>query len=107
VLVLDSEGKERVRLEGYLPRKEFQAWLEMGLGRVAFMHKRWEDAGQRYARVIENYADTTSAPEAIYWKAVSNYKRTNDHTVLGDVPKQLQEKYPTSVWALKAIPWAH
>jgi hypothetical protein len=57
--------------------------------------------------VVENYADTTSAPEAIYWKAVCNYKRTNDHTVLGDVPKQLQEKYPTSVWALKAIPWAH
>ena len=42
----------------------------------------------------------------VYWKAVSHYKGTNDHTVLGEVPKTLQQKYPNSVWAKKAIPWA-
>jgi len=42
----------------------------------------------------------------VYWKAVSHYKGTNDHTVLGEVPKTLQQKYPDSVWAKKAIPWA-
>lgn len=104
---MDSTGVERARLEGYLSRTEFRAWLEMGLARLAFMKKRWEDAEQKYGSVIEHYPETSSAPEAVYWRGVAMYKRTNDHTVLGQVPAQLNEKYPDSVWALKASVWAH
>ena len=103
---MDSEGVERERLEGYLSKEEFRAFLEMGLGRVAFMHKKWADAEQRYAGVVEHYAETVAAPEAIYWRGVSHYKATNDHTVLGEVARQLKEKYPDSVWAEKASVWA-
>ena len=35
VLLLDSEGKERARLEGYLPNNDFVAALMSGLGRMA------------------------------------------------------------------------
>jgi TolA-binding protein len=104
---MDSEGVERARLEGYLARTEFRAWLQMGLARVAFMHKRWEDAEQRYAQVVERHGDTFSAPEAVYWRGVCFYKRTNDHTVLGQVSEQLRQKYPDSVWAMKASVWSH
>jgi TolA-binding protein len=104
---MDLNGVERARLEGYLPPREFRAWLEMGLARLAFMHKRWDEAERRYASVAENYPETNSAPEAIYWRGVSNYKRTNDHTVLGQVAEQLGSKYPESVWALKGLPWSH
>ncbi len=107
VLVLDADGTERLRIEGYLPKEEFRAQLEMGLARVAFMNKQWAEAERRYNEVAERYADTKAAPEAVYWRGVSHYKATNDHTVLGEVPKQLQAKYPDSVWALKALPWAH
>jgi hypothetical protein len=107
VLVLDSNGVERLRIEGYLPKMEFRAQLEMGLARVAFMHKQWADAEQKYAQVIERYPESKAAPEAIYWRGVSHYKQTNDHTVLGDVPDQLNEKYADSVWALKASVWSH
>jgi hypothetical protein len=105
-LVLDENGKERHRIEGYLPRDEFVAQLVLGLARVAFMQKRWKDAEQMYDEILKKYPDSTAAPEAVYWKAVSRYKGTNDHTVLGEVPKTLQQKYPDSVWAKKAIPWA-
>jgi hypothetical protein len=107
ILVMDASGVERSRIEGYLPKKEFRARLEMGLGRVAFMHKKWADAEKAYAVVAEKYADTAVAPEAIYWRGVSRYKATNDHIVLGEVAKELAEKYPGSEWTLKSLPWAH
>jgi TolA-binding protein len=106
VLILDGDGKERWRIEGYLPRDEFRAQLEMGLARVAFMRKQWADAERRCAEVLERYPDSKAAPEALYWKGVSHYKATNDHTVLGELPGQFKEKYPDSLWALKTIPWA-
>ena len=107
VLIMDSDGKERWRIEGYLPKDEFRAQLEMGLARIAFMHKQWADAEQRYAQVSERYPDTAAGPEAVYWRGVGQYKRTNDHTVLGGVAQQLSQKYPDSVWAKKASVWSH
>ena len=104
---MDSDGVERDRIEGFLPKNWFRARLEMGLGRMAFMHKKWADAEKTYAGVASNYADTAVAPEAIYWRGVSHYKATNDHTVLGEVAKQLSEKYPSDEWTLKSDPWAH
>jgi TolA-binding protein len=107
VLILDSNGEEQHRIEGYLPRDEFRAQLELGLARVAFMNKNWADAERRYAAVLEHYPDSHVAPEALYWKGVSHYKATNDHTVLGELPEQFKEKYPESIWALKTAAWVH
>jgi len=104
---MDADGVERYRIEGYLPKNLFRARLEIGLGRVAFMHKKWADAETIYAGVAEKYADTSVAAEAIYWRGVSHYKATNDHTVLGEVAKELAEKYPRDEWTLKSLPWAH
>jgi TolA-binding protein len=104
---MDSDGTERFRIEGYLPKAEFRAQLELGLARVAFMNKHWADAERMYAQVVERYPDSKAAPEAIYWKGVSRYKQTNDHHVLGEVPEQLKGKYADSVWALKASVWSH
>jgi outer membrane protein assembly factor BamD (BamD/ComL family) len=104
---MDTDGVERYRIEGYLPKNWFRARLEMGLGRVAFMHKKWADAESRYTSVAEKYSDTAVAPEAIYWRGVSHYKATNDHTMLGEVAQELSDKYPTNEWSLKSLPWAH
>ena len=86
---MDTSGKERWRLEGYLPKDEFRANLEMGLARVAFMNKLWADAEQRYKNILERYPASKFAPEAVYWHGVSHYKATNDHTALGDVAEIL------------------
>jgi outer membrane protein assembly factor BamD (BamD/ComL family) len=102
-----SNGKERWRLEGYLPKQEFWVNLDMGLARVAFMNKQWADAEQRYAMIVEKHPDSNFAPEAVYYRGVSRYKATNDHTVLGEVGKTLTEKYQDSAWAMRSIPWLH
>ena len=44
VLIFDDAGKERVRLEGYLPNRDFVAALENSLGRLAFVRKNYADA---------------------------------------------------------------
>ena len=107
MIILDPNGKERFRIEGYLPRLEFRAQLELALARVAFMSKNWKDAERRYTEVLERYPESKAAPEALYWKGVSHYKGTNDHTVLGELPAQFHDKYPDSEWALKTAAWVH
>lgn len=105
MLLLDADGKERVRLEGYLPNADFIAALESALGRIAFVHKQYADAERWYNDIVTRLARSHSAPGAMYWRAVAHYKATNDHTVLGAVAEQLRSTYPSSVWASKAIPW--
>ncbi len=105
VLIFDPEGKERYRIEGYLPRDEFRAQLELGLARVSFMHMRWEDAGSRYAAVARNYPQTAAGPEAIYWQGVCRYKGANDHAALGETAKTLAKSYSGTVWAKKSSVW--
>ena len=104
---MDSDGVESYRIEGYLPKNWFRARLEMGLARIAFMNKKWADAEGVYAGVAENYEYTAVAAEAIYWRGVCHYKATNDHTVLGEVAKELTQKYAGDEWTLKSDPWAH
>ena len=106
-MILDPNSKERYRIEGYLPNDEFRAQLELGLARVAFMSKDFADAERRYTEVLDRYANTKSAPEALYWKGVSHYKATNDHTILGELPGLFRERYPDSVWSIKTAPWEH
>jgi TolA-binding protein len=107
VLLLDADGKERVRLEGYLSNQDFTAALMNGLGRMAFVQKRYADAERWYGDVVTRYGDSHFAAEAMYWRAVSQYSASHDHTVLGRVAEELRSTYPTSVWASKAIPWLH
>ena len=105
MLIMDPNGVERYRIEGYLPVEEFRAQLELGLARVAFMSKDWAEAERRYTELIDRYPNTKAAPEALYWEGVSHYKGTNDHTVLGELPAEFEQKYPDSLAALKSAAW--
>jgi TolA-binding protein len=105
VLILDPNGEERFRIEGYLPTNEFRAQLELALARVAFMSKDWAEAERRYSDVLDRYPESKAAPEALYWKGVSHYKATNDHTILGQLPQLFRDQYPDSIWALKTAAW--
>ena len=74
---------------------------------MTFMQKKFADAQKMYAEIAERYGNLALAAEAFYWRAVSQYKATNDHTVLGEVAKELDEKHPDDEWKLKSDPWAH
>ena len=74
---------------------------------MAFMHKKFADAQKLYEGIVDRYGNLALAAEALYWRAVSKYKATNDHTALGEVAKELAEKFPEDEWRLKSLPWAH
>lgn len=75
MLVLDPEGDEQYRIEGYLPQDSFRARLEMAVARVQFMKKKFADAEKLYAEIAERRSDTTAAAEAIYWRASVTTRR--------------------------------
>ncbi len=107
VLIMDSEGKERVRNEGYLPKAEFQAWLDMCLARLAFVSKKWTDAEKKFDAVVRQYPNSGVAAYSVYWRGVSRYKETHDHTALSAVTEEFRHKYQDSIWAKKAVVWGN
>jgi TolA-binding protein len=78
-----------------------------GFGRMAFVQKKYAEAQRWYGDVVTRYGDSHFAVEAMYWRAVSQYRASHDHSVLGRVAEELRSIYPTSVWASKATPWLH
>jgi len=105
VLILDPEGTERRRLEGYFPKDDFRAFLEMGLARLAFIKKDWPNAERRYSEVIEDHPDSHFVPQAIYYRGVSRYSASHVAIELVDTAKILKEKYQGNEWHLRSVCW--
>jgi len=68
------------------------------------MQKKWADAEKLYDEILLKYPNSEAAPEAVYWKAVSHYKDTNDHTVLGEVPKHFSRNIPIAFGQRRQFP---
>lgn len=106
VMILDPNGTERYRIEGYLPADDFLAQLQMGLAQTAFKTNNFDDAEKRFRAVVDQFPNSEVAPEALYWAGVSRYKGANDASALGATAKAFQERYQESPWAKKASIWA-
>ena len=105
MIIMDPEGNERFRLEGYLPKDEFNAWLELGLARVAFMNKDWATAEKHFNSILNRFPESKFAPEAVYYRGVSRYSASHEHTELANTASELSEKYSGTEWQLRSIPW--
>lgn len=106
ILLLDPQGEERHRVEGFLPVMDFLPQLLLGLGHSAFKRGAFDDAERHFRDVVERYPNTEAAPEALYWAGVARYKGTGDAAALADTAAQFRERYQESSWAKKASVWA-
>jgi hypothetical protein len=104
-LIVDAEGNERHRIEGFLPADDFLAQLTLGLAKSAFARRRFDEAERLYREVVDRYPNTEAAPEALYWAGVSRYKGSNDASALGDTARAFSTRYTGSSWAKKASVW--
>ena len=104
-LVLDPDGVERYRVEGFLPADEFLPQLMLGLGHAAFAADQFDDAGRWFQQVLDTYPTSDAAAEALYWTGVSRYKANNDASALAETARQFTERYQNSPWAKKASVW--
>ena len=105
-VVLDADGEERDRIEGFLPVDDFIARLEVALGRTAFDRADYAEAASRFREACEHHAGAGAAPEACYWAGVAEYKRTKEQGPLRETARLLSERYPGNEWTRKASVWS-
>jgi TolA-binding protein len=106
ILVLDTSGVERHRIEGYLPADDFLAQLALGAAHAAFARNDFSAAEQRFRTIVERHPASEMAAEALYWAGVARYKATGDATALKDTATAFGQHYRDSTWAKKASVWA-
>jgi hypothetical protein len=106
VVLLDAEGVERHRFEGFLPVDEYLAQLTIGLGKLAFAHNAWGEAERRFQEAASEFPDSSAAPEALYWAGVSKYKATGDAAALKETASAFDTRYRDTAWAKRASVWA-
>jgi len=104
-LIVDSEGNERHRVEGFLPADDFLAQLSLGLAHSAFARGSFQEAEPLFRDVVDTYPNTDAAPEALYWAGVSRYKGSGDAAALGETARAFSTRYTGTSWAKKASVW--
>ena len=105
VLILDEDGVERHRIEGFLPVDDFLAHLKLGLGKAAFQRGAFDDAERWFRAVVAEHPQSEPAPEALYWEGVARYKGKGDASALADTARAFTTSYTDSAWAKKASVW--
>ena len=105
-MIIDPDGLERHRVEGFLPADDFLAQLMLGLAHSAFAREQWGEAEKLFRDVVSQFPRDAAAPEALYWAGVSRYKATNDASALRETGEAFKRQYQDSPFAKKASVWA-
>jgi thioredoxin family protein len=106
VLLLDSEGTEHHRIEGFLPADDFLAQLMLGRARIAFDAGQWAEAERRFREIVDTLPNAEAAAEALYWAGVAPYKATGNPASLQATGRAFKERYTDTPWAKKASVWS-
>lgn len=105
ILVLDPDGIEQHRIEGFLPAEDLLTQLMLGRARIAFQAQQWADAERRYRQIVDQFPNTDAAAEALYWAGVAPYKASGNPASLKATGEAFSKRYQTSTWAKKASVW--
>ena len=105
ILLLDGQGRERHRIEGFLPAGDFLGQLEFARGRIAFSAGDFEEAERLFRHVVSHHGESDAAAESQYWAGVARYKATNDPEALAETARAFRDSYQDSTWAKKASVW--
>lgn len=106
ILVLDKDGVEQHRIEGFLPVDDFVAQLKLGLGHAARARGDWQGAEDTYRALAQSSKGDEVGAEATYWAGVSQYKASGDADALAQTAAALSRSYGSSTWAKKSSVWA-
>ena len=105
ILLLDSTGIERHRIEGFLPVEDFLSQVALGLAKAAMARNDHAEAERLFRDVVAQYSTTDAAAESQYWAGVARYRATNDPAALKATAQAFGERYQDSSWAKKASVW--
>lgn len=102
LVILDSNGKEHYRETGFLPPEELIPALKLGIAKSLMNNKKYPEAIALLDRIPVEYPESAVAPEAIYYKGVSNFKMSNDLKDMKRALEILKSKYKGSEWIKRA-----
>ncbi len=105
IFILDAAGQIHQSSMGFFPPEEFVPFLELGLAKADFNLDYLKECGQHLDHLLTEYPQSSSAPEAVYLKGVTAYKIGGEAGPLKDAYNTLQERYPDSEWAQRALPY--
>jgi hypothetical protein len=105
VVILNSDGEEQYRFVGFLSPPEFIAHLGLGMARLAFLSKDFVRAAALFDALVQELPSSYVAPEAIWYRGISNFQTSGDLTILKQTRIELQKNYPQSIWGEKASAW--
>jgi len=99
--VLDGDGYELYRWNGYLPPAEFAAQLLAALAHARLRLREFDAAEALYADVLKRFPTALVAPEAQYFSGVTGYRKSGEANALLHGWHELEKTYPGSEWAVK------
>ena len=105
LIVLDTDGRESHRTVGFLAPDELIPALQLGVGKVHYEAERFAQAISAFDKLLQDHPKSAAAPEAIFFRGVSVYKRTNNPKALREVYDRLTVEYPDSEWTKRSFPY--
>jgi len=105
LITVDARGKEHFRTVGFLAPEDLIASLLMGIGKTYFEEEQFEKAIAVFESLLNSYAKSSYAPEAIYLRGVSQYKSTHSAGPLKAAYEKLSAEYPNDEWTKRAYPY--
>jgi tetratricopeptide (TPR) repeat protein len=105
LVTLDLDGKEHHRTVGFLPPEEIIPSLLLGMSKADFDRGQYADAIDRLNKILADFSESKSAPEAMYYLGVATYKKTKQAGPLKEAYEKLTARYPKSEWAERAAPY--
>ena len=105
IILLNSVGLIHQSNLGFLPPKEFIPSLELGLAKADFDLDNLDGCKKHLDRILEADPKSSSAPEAVFLRGVTAFKLSDQADSLKEAYHLLQDNYPKSEWAQKALPY--
>ena len=99
--ILEPDGNELYRWNGYLPPFEFAPQFLAAVAHANFRLKRFDEAIALYEDVLTRFPTAFVAPEAQYFLSTSKYRKSHEASDLLHGWHDLEKTYPASEWTVK------
>jgi tetratricopeptide (TPR) repeat protein len=99
--ILDRDGVELYRWNGYLPPAEFAPQLIAAVAHGWLRLKEYEKATALYEELLRRFPTALVAAEALYFAGVSAYRKSHEAGELLKAWHELEKSHPYSEWTVK------
>jgi hypothetical protein len=99
--ILDTDGTELYRWNGYLPPAEFTAQVLAAVAHGRLRRKEYDKAHALYEEALRRFPTALVAAEAEYYLGVSAYRASHASGDLLKAWHELEKNHPQSEWAVK------